>query len=76
MRRRGARVRLDGGIHVWGFDRALFRMSALRAPALAIDEFLNDLALGGAPAGDNLLTALGANSYFVGARFEHEGRRG
>jgi hypothetical protein len=55
---------------------ALFEMSALRATALAIDEFLNELALGGAPAGDNLLTALSTNPYLVGARFEHEGRRG
>ena len=55
---------------------ALFRMGALRATTLAIDEFLNDLALGGTPAGDNLPTALGANPYFVGAWFEHEGRRG
>jgi hypothetical protein len=51
-------------------------MSALRATAFAINKLPDELALGGAPAGDNLLTALGANSYFVGARFEHEGRRG
>ena len=55
---------------------ALFRMGALSATTLAIDEFLNDLALGGTPVGDNLPAALGTNSYFVGAWFEHEGRRG
>jgi len=51
-------------------------MGTLEATALAIDEFLNDLALGGAPAGDNLPAALGTNSYFVGAGFEHKGARG
>jgi hypothetical protein len=51
-------------------------MGTLEATALAIDEFLNDLALGGAPVGDNLPTALGTNSYFVGAGFEHKGARG
>jgi hypothetical protein len=55
---------------------ALSGIGALRATTLAIDEFLNHLALGGAPVGDNLPAALGANSYFVGAGFEHEGRRG
>ena len=59
-----------------GLDWALFGMSALRATAFAINRLCNDLALGGAPAGDNLATTLGANSYFVGAGFEHEGRRG
>jgi hypothetical protein len=54
----------------------LFGMGALRATALAIDEFLNDLALGAMPVGDNLPAALGTNSYFVGAGFEHEGPRG
>ena len=57
-------------------NRALFGMSALRAPTLAIDEFLNDLALGGAPVGDNLPTALSTNPYLIRAGFEHEGRRG
>jgi hypothetical protein len=51
-------------------------MGALGATPLAIDEFLNDLAHGGTPVGDNLPTALGTNSYFVGAGFEHEGSRG
>ncbi|MBV8453623.1 MAG: hypothetical protein JOZ29_15330 [Deltaproteobacteria bacterium] len=51
-------------------------MDALRATTLAIDELSDNLALGGAPARDNLPAALGANSYFVGARFEHEGPRG
>jgi hypothetical protein len=51
-------------------------MGALRATPFAIDEFLNDLALGGTPVGDNLPTALGTNSYFVGTGFEHEGPRG
>ena len=59
-----------------GFNLALFGMSALRASALAIDEFPDELALGGAPARDNLPAALGANSYFVRAGFEHEGPRG
>ena len=60
----------------YGLDRALCWMGTLEATALAIDEFLNDLALGGAPAGDNLPAALGTNSYFVGAGFEHKGARG
>jgi len=51
-------------------------MDALRATTLAIDEFSDNLALGGAPAGDNLPTASDANPYLVGAGFEHEGRRG
>jgi hypothetical protein len=55
---------------------ALFGMGALRATPLAIDEFLNDLALGGAPVDDNLPTALSTNPYLIRAGFEHEGRRG
>jgi len=51
-------------------------MDALRATTLAIDELSDNLALGGAPAGDNLPAALSTNPYFGGAGIEHEGRRG
>jgi hypothetical protein len=66
-------IRPGGGNCRSGLNRALFWMRALRATALAIDEFPDDLALSGAPARDNLLAALGTNPYFIGTRFEHEG---